>query len=73
MAYSFKNQLYFAWQIENNLGAAGILDQTTGMRNFSLDKMRLKYAVLMAMQSNGLRPSFSMVKNIVRLNSANQR
>lgn len=73
MAYSFKNQLYFAWPIENHLVAAGILNQTSGLRDFSLDKMRFKYALLMAMQSNGVRPSLSMAKNIVRLNSANQR
>lgn len=73
IAYRFKNQLLFATPVLNKQDASNVLQNAAGICDFSIDRLLLKYSVLMAMQNNGIRPSFSMVENIVKLKKENQR
>jgi len=73
LAYRFKNQLVFAKNISTYADAKNLLASVPGLRKFSTDRLVFMYSVLMAMQNNFLRPSFSMPKNILRLKEENQR
>ncbi len=72
IAYRFKNQLLFATPILNQKDAKMLLKSIAGVRDFSMDKCFFIYSILMAMQSNGIKPSFSMLKNILALKLENQ-
>lgn len=73
IAYRFKNQLVFAKNISTYADAKNLLASVAGLRKFSTDRLLFIYSVLMAMQNNFLRPSFSMPKNMLRLKEENQR
>lgn len=73
IAYRFKNQLLFATPLENKTDAKNILREIAGLRCFSVDKLLLKYSVLMAMQNSAMMPGFSITTNMVKLSKENQR
>lgn len=73
IAYRIKNQLLFSVPILNKCDAEKALKEISGFRDFSMDRLFLKYSVLMAIQNNAIRPSFSMTANMVKLAKENQR
>ncbi len=72
-AYKFKNNLYFPQGVSVAPCARRILCGMPGVRDFSLEKMRFKYALLMALQSNGVKPQMSWVNNIMTLDHINNQ
>ncbi len=76
IAYVFKNQLYFTDcmnPLHMEQSARRILTRLPNIRNHSMDKLRFKYALLMAMQSRGVKLRKTWVENIVCLAKSNQK
>ena len=73
IAYEFNNRLYICSKIADKNTAKCILRTIAGVKSGSLDRIRFKYAILMAAQIYGVPLRKSLPKKIISIARVSQR